>query len=109
MPEDFRDLQSPTCVDTIFPLSSRNPGRLRQLIPLLDSLTSKVRSLENKLMRHEYREAQVADFTAKTLNSLVADHSQSKTTQDQMAKQLAAVEERVMATFTLVSTVSSRS
>lgn len=88
-----------------FSLSSR--PSIRQIGPLLEQLSGKIRSLESKLMRHEYREAQVADFTAKTLNALTADHSQSKANLERMAKQMAVVEERVMATISLVSTVST--
>ncbi|KAF2362947.1 hypothetical protein FHG87_006293 [Trinorchestia longiramus] len=81
---------------------------MRQLLSALGEMNRAVRSLEDKLMRHESREAQMADFTSKTLNSLVADHSQTTDTLTQTARQMAVVEERVMAVLTLVRTSDER-
>ncbi|RXG56592.1 hypothetical protein Avbf_07165, partial [Armadillidium vulgare] len=71
-------------------------------------LDKNLRTLENKLSRHEFREAQVADFSTKTLNALTADHGLTQKNMQTVARQLGSMEERLLAFEALISTIDER-
>lgn len=72
------------------------------------TLEKSIKDVTNKLNRHEAREAQVADFTTKTLNILNSDHSLVEKSMQSIAVQLAKMEERLLSIESLIHTTDER-
>ncbi|XP_064122979.1 uncharacterized protein LOC135227077 [Macrobrachium nipponense] len=72
------------------------------------TLEKVVKDVTNKLNRHEAREAQVADFTTKTLNALNSDHSLVEKSMQAVARQLTKMEERLLSIESLIQTTDER-
>lgn len=72
------------------------------------TLEKSIKDVTNKLNRHEAREAQVADFSKKTLVSLASDHDLTEKNMQALARQLATVEERLISTEALIITADER-
>jgi len=81
---------------------------LNQLFPVLERISSRIRTIDSKLMRHELREVQVAEFLGATLNSVVTALGKSKEKAEVLAAQVAGVEERLMLVVPLIQSSDER-
>ncbi|XP_042869402.1 golgin subfamily A member 3-like [Penaeus japonicus] len=72
------------------------------------TLDKSIKAAQNKLTRHEAREAQVADFSTKTLNALSSDHALTEKNMQTIAHQLAKMEERMLSMEALIHTTDER-
>ncbi|XP_037802291.1 uncharacterized protein LOC119596963 [Penaeus monodon] len=72
------------------------------------TLDKSIKAAQNKLTRHEAREAQVADFSTKTLNALSSDHALTEKNMQTIAHQLAKMEERMLSMEALIQTTDER-
>ncbi|KAK8752984.1 hypothetical protein OTU49_001792 [Cherax quadricarinatus] len=72
------------------------------------TLEKSIKDVTSKLNRHEAREAQVADFSTKTLTGLLSGHTVSDKHLQTIARQLANMEERLISTEALVQTTDER-
>lgn len=72
------------------------------------TLEKTIKDVTDKLNRHEAREAQVADFSSKTLASLSSEHTQAEHDVQAIARQLAKMEERLLSMEALVQTTDER-
>jgi len=81
---------------------------LNQLFPVLERISSRIRTIDSKLMRHELREVQVAEFLGATLNSVVTALGKSKEKAEVLAAQVAGVEERLMVVVPLIQSSDER-